>query len=110
MVQFYNELTKNWAGVKYGLNASLSLCEKFQPCQVKFTLKEQEILEEREEEGRQNINGLNKIMEASRICRLPKERNFVTRHDLLYYDLIKLLEIKLLGWRGKCYEKSFVVY
>ncbi len=42
VVQFYNELTKNWAGVKYGLSASLSLCEKFQPCQIKFILKEQE--------------------------------------------------------------------
>ena len=45
VVQFYNELTKNWAGVKYDLSESLSLCEKFQPYQVKFTLKEQEILE-----------------------------------------------------------------
>jgi len=45
IVQFYNELTKNWAGVKYGLSANLNLCEKFQPCQVKFTLKEQEHLE-----------------------------------------------------------------
>ncbi|PKY57943.1 hypothetical protein RhiirA4_479394 [Rhizophagus irregularis] len=41
VVQFYNELTKNWT-VKHGLSANLSLCEKFQPCQVKFTLKEQE--------------------------------------------------------------------
>jgi len=101
VVQFYNELTKNWAGVKYGLSASLSLCEKFQPCQVKFILKEQEILEK---SGEQNINGLDKIMETNRICRLPKERNFVTRHDLLYNDLIKLLEVESLGWREEHYE------
>jgi len=104
VVQFYNELTKNWASVKYGLSASLSLCEKFQPCQVKFTLKEQESLEEREEEGRQNIDGLNKIMEASRICRLPKERNFVICYDLLYNDLVKLLKVESLGWYGEYYE------
>ena len=30
IVQFYNELTENLAGVKYGLSASLSLREKFQ--------------------------------------------------------------------------------
>ena len=29
IVQFYNKLTKNWAGVKHGLSASLILCEKF---------------------------------------------------------------------------------
>ena len=75
VVQFYNELTKNWAGIKSGLSASLSLCEKFQPCQMKFILKEQEDLIEREQENRQGINGLNKIMEASRTCKLPKERN-----------------------------------
>ena len=28
-VQFYNELTKNWASVKYRLSANLNLCEKF---------------------------------------------------------------------------------
>ena len=44
VVQFYNELTKNCAGVKYGLNASLSLCEKFKPCQVKFTKKNKKTL------------------------------------------------------------------
>jgi len=43
-------------------------------------------------------------MEASRTCRLPKERNFVTRHDLLYNDLIKLLEVESLGWYGGSYE------
>ena len=94
VVQFYNELTKNWTNVKYGLSANLNLCEKFQPCQVKFTLKEQESLEKR---NRQNdINGLSKIMETNRIPKLPKERNFVTRHDLLYNDLIKLLKDELL--------------
>jgi hypothetical protein len=101
VVQFYNELTKNWTNVKYGLGANLSLCEKFQPCQVKFTLKEQENLEK---QNRQSINGLSKIMEASRIHRLPKERNFVTRHDLLYNDLVSLLKTKSLGWYGICYE------
>ncbi|UZO23562.1 uncharacterized protein OCT59_015896 [Rhizophagus irregularis] len=102
VVQFYNELTKNWTNVKYGLSANLNLCEKFQPCQVKFTLKEQESLEKR---NRQNgINGLSKIMETNRIPKLPKERNFVTRHDLLYNDLIKLLKDELLGWYGGSYE------
>ena len=43
-------------------------------------------------------------METNRICRLPKERNFVMRHDLLYNDLIKLLEVESLGWRGEHYE------
>ena len=43
-------------------------------------------------------------MEASRTCKLPKERNFVTRQDLLYNDLIKLLEVESLGWPGACYE------
>ena len=100
-VQFYNELTKNWASVKYGLSANLNLCEKFQPCQVKFILKEQEHLEQIE---KQHINGLDKIMEASRMRRLPKERNFVSRYDLLYNDLIKLLDTKSLGWCGGCHE------
>src|SRR6266498_1916881 len=54
VVQFYNELTKNWPTIKYGLSANLNLCEKFQPCQVKFTLKEQE---NSEKEDRQEING-----------------------------------------------------
>ena len=50
IVQFYNELTKNWAGIKDGLSANLNLCEKFQPCQVKFTLKEQENSEQIEKQ------------------------------------------------------------
>ncbi|GES81793.1 hypothetical protein GLOIN_2v1482475 [Rhizophagus clarus] len=74
VIQFYNELTKNWTNVKYGLSANLSLYEKFQPCQIKFTLKEQENLEK---EDRQKVNGLCEIMEASRIPKLPKGRNFV---------------------------------
>ncbi|GBB94021.1 hypothetical protein RclHR1_22760001 [Rhizophagus clarus] len=61
VIQFYNELTKNWTNVKYGLSANLSLCEKFQPCQIKFTLKEQENLEK---EDRQKVNGLCEIMKA----------------------------------------------
>lgn len=102
VVQVYNELTKNWINVKYGLSANLNLCEKFQPCQVKFILKEQESSEKKD---RQNvINGLSKIMEANRIPKLPKERNFVTRHDLLYNDLIKLLKDDSLGWYGEYYE------
>ena len=101
-VQFYNELTKNWTNVKYGLGAKLNLCEKLQPCQVRFTLKEHENLEERSTQP--NVNGLNKIMETSKTRRLPKERNPVTRHDLLYNDLIKLLEIESLGWYGESYK------
>src|SRR5581483_864806 len=102
VVQVYNELTKNWINVKYGLSANLNLCEKFQLCQVKFILKEQESSEKKD---RQNvINGLSKIMEANRIPKLPKERNFVTRHDLLYNDLIKLLKDDSLGWYGEYYE------
>jgi hypothetical protein len=104
VVQFYNELTKNWTNVKYGLNANLGICEKFQPCQVRFTLKEQENLEKEDRQKRQKINGLSKIMEASRILKLPKERNFVTRYDLLYNDLVKLLKDKSLGWYGESYE------
>jgi hypothetical protein len=102
IVQFYNELTKNWTNIKYGLNVSLSLCEKFQPCQVKFTLKVQENLPV--EESRQKTNALNKLMETSKICKLPKERNFITRYDLLYNDLIKLLEAESLGWNSGSYE------
>src|SRR5271154_3301596 len=100
IVQIYNELTKNWAIVKYGLNANLNLCENFQQCQIRFTLKEHENLEQIDK----HIDGLNKIMEASKMHRLPKERNFVTRYDLLYNDLIKLLEIKSLGWYGSAHE------
>jgi len=93
---------KNWTNVRYGLSANLNLCEKFQPCHIKFTLKEQENSEKR---NRQNVtNGLSKIMETSRIPKLPKERNFVTRHDLLYNDLVKLLKDKSLGWYGEYYE------
>ena len=78
------------------------MCEAFKPCQVKFTLKEQENSEKR---SRQNvINGLSKIMETSKIPKLPKERNFVTRRDLLYNDLVKLLKDESLGWYGECYE------
>ena len=51
VVQFYNELTKNWTVFKYGLNVNLDLCEKFQPCQVRFTLKEQEIWNKRKEKS-----------------------------------------------------------
>ncbi|CAB4442278.1 unnamed protein product [Rhizophagus irregularis] len=104
IVQFYNELTKNWTNIKYGLNANLGICEKFQPCQVRFTLKEQENLEKEDRQNRQKINGLNKIMEASRIPKLLKERNFVTRYDLLYNDLVRLLKDKSLGWYGESYE------
>ncbi|GBB99535.1 hypothetical protein RclHR1_03550015 [Rhizophagus clarus] len=103
VIQFYNELTKNWTNVKYGLSANLSLCKKFQPCQIKFTLKEQENLEK---EDRQKVNGLCEIMKASRILRLPKERNFVTRYDLLYNDLVKLLKVESLGWYGEHYEST----
>ncbi|GES83878.1 ribonuclease H-like domain-containing protein [Rhizophagus clarus] len=103
VIQFYNELTKNWTNVKYGLSANLSLCEKFQPCQIKFTLKEQENLKK---EDRQKANGLCKIMKASRIPRLPKERNFVTQYDLLYNDLVKLLKVELLRWYGEQYEST----
>ncbi|GBB87231.1 hypothetical protein RclHR1_13680004 [Rhizophagus clarus] len=79
VIQFYNELTKNWTNVKYGLSANLSL---------------------------QKVNGLCEIMKASRIPRLPKERNFVTRYDLLYNDLVKLLKVESLGWYGEHYESS----
>ncbi|GES77507.1 hypothetical protein GLOIN_2v1482475 [Rhizophagus clarus] len=103
VIQFYNKLTKNWTNVKYGLSANLSLCKKFQPCQIKFTLKEQENLEK---EDRQKVNGLCEIMKASRILRLPKERNFVTRYDLLYNDLVKLLKVESLGWYGEHYEST----
>src|ERR1041384_1613650 len=72
VVQFYNELTKNWTVVKYSLNVNLDLCEKFQPCQVRFTLKEQENLEQEERE-KPSVNGLDEIMKTSRICKLPKE-------------------------------------
>ena len=95
VVQFYNELTKNWTNIKYGLSANLNLCEKFQSCQVKFTLKKQENLERR---NRQNfVNGLSKIIKVSRMPKLSKERNFVNQYDLLYNDLIKLLRDKSLG-------------
>ena len=45
VIQFYNELTKNWANVIIWFKCNLqilNLCEKFQPCQVKFILKELE--------------------------------------------------------------------
>ena len=103
VVQFYNELTKNWTVVKYGLNVNLDLCEKFQPYQVRFTLKEQENLEQEERE-KPSVNGLDEIMKTSRIRKLPKERNFVSWHDLLYNDLINLLKSESLGWYGEYYE------
>ena len=34
IVQFYNELTKNWTNVKNGLSANLNLCEKFKLCKL----------------------------------------------------------------------------
>jgi hypothetical protein len=101
VVQFYNELMKNWTNVKYGLSANLGLCEKFQLCQVKFILKKQENLEKEDE---QKINSLSEIMKVSRIPRLPKKRNFVTRYDLLYNDLVVLLKVEALEWYGECYK------
>ena len=43
-------------------------------------------------------------METSKTRKLPKKRNSITRHDLLYNDLIKLLEVKSLGWYGESCE------
>ncbi len=73
----------------------MNLNKKFQLYQIKFILKKYR---------KKIINNIILIIKANRICRLFKKRNFITWYNLLYNDLIKLLEIESLGWYERNYE------
>ncbi|PYY20207.1 MAG: hypothetical protein DMG62_23830 [Acidobacteria bacterium] len=94
-LKFFNTLTNHWAGIR-DLNTKLIFCKNFEPCQLQFTLNTTE--SESLEDTRTNINPLERMMENSKRLHLPTKHLFVNRKDLMFNDLIDLLNQKSVGW------------
>jgi len=94
-LKFFNTLTNHWAGIR-DLNTKLIFCKNFEPYQLQFTLNTTE--SESLEDIRTNINPLERMMENSKRLHLLTKHLFVNRKDLMFNDLIDLLNQKSVGW------------
>ena len=73
----------------------------FDPCQIKFTLEDFECVLPTK---KKSIEPLKIIMENPRKLHLPSKHHVKSKKDLLYNDLIDVLEQLLLGWNCGSHE------
>lgn len=93
-LKFFNPLTNHWAGIR-DLNTKLTFCKNFEPCQLQFTLEATELESLKDKTV---INPLERMMENSKKLHLPTKHVIVNRKDLMFNDLIDLLNQKSVGW------------
>ncbi|PKC15974.1 hypothetical protein RhiirA5_407547 [Rhizophagus irregularis] len=86
----------------------LSFCKNFEPCQVKYILED---LEDIEPDLVPRVNPLPILMVNSQRYCLPVAHKSSTRRDLLFNDILWILQQNSLGWtRGmhETFEDKFI--
>ncbi|PKY55858.1 hypothetical protein RhiirA4_475649 [Rhizophagus irregularis] len=104
---FLRKPPEKWVYVEEGLNGDIKMLFELKFTHIKFVL---EVTEASDQEP-QGPNAFDLLMRNSQCVCLPEQKKEDTRRDLLYNDIIKLLQNKEVGWKSGTHNtlgKSFV--
>ncbi|UZO26953.1 uncharacterized protein OCT59_019163 [Rhizophagus irregularis] len=104
---FLRKPPEKWVYVEEGLEGDISMLFELKFTHIKFVLEATEASVQEP----QGPNAFDLLMRNSQLVCLPEQRKEDTRRDLLYNDIIKLLQSKEVGWKSGTHStlgKSFV--